>query len=55
MQITGSSNALYHTPLLPRQDDGQGFRPIRPEDMTLSGLMRRISEMNLGVTIDLQA
>ena len=55
MQINGSTHHATYPSMTALQDDGKGFRPIRQEDLTLSGIMRRISEMNLGTSIDLQA
>jgi hypothetical protein len=53
MQINSNSNGFgSHRFDLPQH---QGFRPITKDDLTLSGIMRRISEMNLGSKVDLQA
>lgn len=54
MQINSNPSNTYasHRFDLPQH---AGFRPITKEDLTLSGIMRRISEMNLGTQIDLQA
>lgn len=53
MQINNNANSYAsHRFDLPQHT---GFRPITKEDLTLKGIMRRISEMNLGSQIDLQA
>ncbi|MNS13822.1 hypothetical protein D3C72_454240 [compost metagenome] len=54
MQITTAQVGTSWEPRLDRPSD-PSFRPFTSEDLTLRGIMRRITEANLGQSIDLQA
>jgi hypothetical protein len=54
MQINGLNANPYMDGRLTRPADS-GFRPITSDDLTLSGIMRRIAEINLGSKLDIQA
>ena len=53
MQIASINNAAAQGPVVRSLDTG--FRPIANEDLTLRGIMRRMSDINLGNKVDIQA
>ncbi|MNT54793.1 hypothetical protein D3C72_1919800 [compost metagenome] len=54
MQITGTTPMAASEPRIDRPTPAP-FRPITSEDLTVTGIMRRITEQNLGTSVDLQA